>query len=58
MDTNTLLGVLLVLTGLGDVAIARFMTSMAPQARQLLMIAGAVFVVFGLVVALGVVKVL
>jgi len=58
MDTNTLLGVLFVATGVADLAMARMLAGkLPPAARTGLMLFGIVFLAAGAALALRLVRV-
>ena len=57
METSKLIGILLVLTGIGDLAIAHFMgPRIAPPARLAMRVFGILFLLLGLAVATNLVR--
>ena len=57
MDTNKLLGALLILTGVSDIVFARFLGSLTPTTRIVFHVFGLVFVALGAALALGFVRI-
>jgi hypothetical protein len=59
MDNNTLLGVLMSAVGVSDIVLARVLGErLAPAVRTIISVAGLGFVVLGILIAIGTIKVL